>query len=533
MRKLNQKGSFIVFLTLGFALLGTFIGFAVDFGRSYLEKARIARLIDGAALAAAKVLKGQTALESAATRAACDSMLMNGAQVAMTSNTTCATTSGAPVTATISFFDLPVSGGPPLRAVRIVGSEPVPTTFLRFLGWMIPGDYSKINVVAQAEAGPERPVDLMLVLDRSGSMTSADGTGTTKIASLKTAVNGFLGLSNQFSATDRIGITSFAYRGSGNGGTDSTATTCAPDAALDFATSSYISTLQGKVAALNASGGTNTMEGLQTARAPLAAAFADPTRSTTRKAVLLVTDGQPTWMRRNSATACQQNAINPGNTLPVPGNTGGPSGGCLFGVNTWDSSQKRDWMVRWPVNMSGSQLRVPNPAQGSVGAALYRDIIRCTRSLTGCVTNGAMYEANQIRNCGFGNSACTAGGAHDIVFFAIAIGQDTHTSSPQNSLDANAKCMLARMSNATDIVNAATGVTETLTTVCNAKFTTTVDGDTHNDLIEAWPCATGPCIDATQEKGKVYIVDVTGNVTDQLNLIFQEIASILKLRLVL
>ena len=64
-------------------------------------------------------------------------------------------------------------------------------------------------------------------------------------------------------------------------------------------------------------------------------------------------------------------------------------------------------------------------------------------------------------------------------------------------------------------------------------FTTAaVDGDTHLDLLQSWPCGAGPCIDTTQEKGKVYIVDVTGNVAQQLNLIFQEIAWILKLRLV-
>ena len=57
MRKLNQKGSILIFVTLAFALLGTFIGFAVDFGRAYLQKARISRLVDGAALAAAKALE--------------------------------------------------------------------------------------------------------------------------------------------------------------------------------------------------------------------------------------------------------------------------------------------------------------------------------------------------------------------------------------------------------------------------------------------------------------------------------------------
>ena len=125
----------------------------MDFGRAYLEKARVSRLIDGAALAAAKVLKGQVAFEPAATRAACDSMLMNGAQVAWTGGNTCSTTSGARITATVSFFNMPVAGGPDLRAVRIIGSEPVPTTFLRFLGWMAPGDYSTINVVAQPKQG--------------------------------------------------------------------------------------------------------------------------------------------------------------------------------------------------------------------------------------------------------------------------------------------------------------------------------------------------------------------------------------------
>src|SRR5215467_9639301 len=111
MRKLNQKGSVLIFLTLAFALLGTFIGFAVDFGRAYLEKARISRLVDGAALAAAKVLKGQAAYEAVATRA-CDSMVMNGAPAEMTAPGSCVATTGAPFTVTLEFFDAPVPGGP-------------------------------------------------------------------------------------------------------------------------------------------------------------------------------------------------------------------------------------------------------------------------------------------------------------------------------------------------------------------------------------------------------------------------------------
>ena len=72
----------------------------------------------------------------------------------------------------------------------------------------VPGNYSTISVCVQAEAGPERPIDLVLVLDRSGSMSGA------KIAALKTTVNEFL--SNNFTGNDRIGMVSFAWRGCGN-----------------------------------------------------------------------------------------------------------------------------------------------------------------------------------------------------------------------------------------------------------------------------------------------------------------------------
>ena len=542
MRKLNQKGSFIIWFTLAFALLGTFIGFALDFGRAYLEKARISRLVDGASLAAAKVLKGQTGLENDATRAACDSMAMNGAPVVMSGGNSCATTQGAPMTATVQFFDMPVPAGPPVRAVRVTGAEPVPTTFLRFLGWMVPGDFSTINVVARAEAGPERPIDLMLVLDRSGSMGPSGGTdavGNLKITSLKNAVNAFLGLQNTFSANDRLGIVSFATRGCGNGsGQDSgdTSSICPPDKAMDFATSSYISQLQTVVTGLcgggtNCTGGTNTMEALRTARAPLAAAYNDVNRATTRKAVLLVTDGQPTFMRRDSASQCNSNPLQPGTLLPSPGNTGGPAIGCIHGVPSWTNTSQNNFMYRGDLGTPSTLTRIPGSGSN---ATLYQNVIGCTRSISGCVNNGAMFEANQTRNCGYNNSACGGGGDHDVVFFAIGIGQSL-PNSPQGSFDNNAKCLLARMANAEQIVNANSGVVETLNSVC-ANQITTIDGDTHADLNQGWPtCATGaaPCIDPTQEKGKVYIIDPNGNVTDQLKLVFQEIAQLLKLKLVL
>jgi len=535
MRRLNnQKGSFMVFLTLSFALLGTFIGFAVDFGHAYLEKARISRLVDGAALAAAKALKGQSGFEDEATRAACDSMVMNGAPVIMDGPLSCTTTEGAPLTVELRFFNVPVEGGPDIKHVSVQGTEPVKTTFLNFLSWMVPGDYTKIDVSAMAEAAPERPIDLMLVLDRSGSMGPSGGTdsaGRLKIDSLKIAVNAFLSLSNTFSSDDRIGLVSFASRGCGNSsGADSTVNgVCTPDAALDYTTSSYITTLKNKVNALAANGGTNTQEALRTARPPLAAAFNDANRATTRKAVLLVTDGQPTFMMRDTDFQCKHdpktNAL-----LPNPGDTninGGPfTNGCKHGVNV-------NTMLRQPLTNNS-----PTSGFTPIGTSLssqYLNTIRCTRALINCngMTGGggAMFEANKIRNCGFGNSSCASAGAHDIVIFVIAIGKK-NLSAPQQSMDENAKCLLGRIANATDIINAANGVLETMAANCNARFMTN-DNDTHVDLIEGFPCATGPCIDSAQEKGRVYMIDSSGDVQAQLQLVFDEIAKLLKLRLVI
>ena len=165
-------------------------------------------------------------------------------------------------------------------------------------------------------------------------------------------------------------------------------------------------------------------------------------------------------------------------------------------------------------------------------ATNYLNFLRCARSIINCQTNGAMFEANVTRNCGFGNSACASGGAHDIVIFTIAIGKE-EAGAPQSSMDKNAKCLLARMSNAEQIMIAATGVIETLTSVCTGQITT-IDGDTHADLNEGWPpCGTTPCIDGTQEKGRVYIVDSNGNVQTQLQSVFDDVAKLLKLRLVL
>jgi Putative Flp pilus-assembly TadE/G-like/von Willebrand factor type A domain len=522
MRKLNQKGSILIFLTLAFALLGTFIGFAVDFGRAYLEKARIARLVDAAALAAAKVLKGQADYEDEATLAACDSMVMNGAPVVKSGGNTCTAVEGAPFTVTLAFFDKAVGGGPAMKHVQVTGTEPMPTTFLRFLGWMVPGDFSKLNVAATAAAAPERPIDLMLVLDRSGSMGEMDGAGHMKIDALKCALTGlgcdggggFLG--ENFTSADQVGMTSFGKRGCGTGGSgEFTGDVCVPNKVLGSPISDIVTAING----LGLSGTTNTMEGLRTGKTEIAKAFADPTRTVTRKVVLLVTDGQPTALRRDSIAECEKN---PFTGAPLGGPAWTDNAGCYF-VKRGNSSSLSvsDGLTRMTLNNNCEEEFLFPGSSSAAGCgttvagtgspnSLYLNQMHAAR-------NAAREEARQIRELGDKN----------VVIFVIAIGPTTHPDTTAR-LDANARCLLAAIANDKTMLESPS--TDQGTGSCNAiPGYTTPDGDDHSDLTGV----NKPIFNSDQQPGKVFTVDLNGDVQTQLQVIFNEIAALLKLRLVI
>jgi hypothetical protein len=279
--------------------------------------------------------------------------------------------------------------------------------------------------------------------------------------------------------------------------------------------------LKNRVNGLDLSNLTNTQEALRTARTTIAPVFSNATRSATRKAVLLVTDGKPTVMRIDDNTKCHQDPK--GNALPAPHNTNGsfPSG-CL------QSAASASGLSMGRLNLNGTS----NP--GTInGSTLFQRVVSCTRSLSSCAgTNGAMYEADFMRNCGSGNASCGTGGEHDVIVFAIGIG--AISSTPNASFDRQARCLLARVANATDIVNTGPGTIDNINTVCASPFLPLLsDGDTYAELQDSWPCGTGPCINSSQEKGKVFVVDMNGNVPAQLQQVFNEIAAILKLRLTL
>lgn len=501
MKKLNQNGSILILMTLGFVILGFFLGMALDLGRGYLLKARLGRLVDSAALAAAKVIKGG-AFQDEATRAACDSLSMNGMKVQMSNSSTCTAVTNTTFEITVAFVDKPVPGGAPVKFVQVTGKDQTPSTFMNLLSLVAPGDFSKLNVSAFAEAGPERPVDLMLVLDRSGSMGQSDGTGTTKFTAMKTTVNQFLG--QKFTPFDQLGMTSFGLRGCGNAsGTNFTGVSCAGNE--DKPLGSSIPNIQSAVNNLQLSGGTNTMEGLLTARSTMINVLNDPARASSRKVVLLITDGQPTIHRRNSDSECKKDPVS-GSPLPAPGDSGSFPSGCLFekGGNSTDSNSH--YLRRRTLDVSSS-ARIPG---SGLDYQLYQNVISSGRI-------AALNEANIIRDLG----------AKNVLIFVIAIGEPTNPDATAR-LDANARCLLARIANDPSTLVSATPGPETGS--CESVYTTP-DSDNHLDLKQNWTCGSGPCIDGSQLKGKVFTVDLKGDVQTQMKNIFDQIAAFLKLRL--
>jgi hypothetical protein len=385
---------------------------------------------------------------------------------------------------------------------------------------MAPGDYSKIDVKVVAEAGPERPVDLMLVLDRSGSMSEPDGSNRPKLDALKCALtgqgcvgSGFLG--ENFTANDQVGMTAFGKRGCGTGGSNEfTGNVCVPDKVLG----SPISDIASAINALDYSGTTNTMEGLRTAKTQIANAFADPARANTRKVVLLVTDGQPTALRLDSITACQSDPLT---GAPLGGPAWTDSAGCYF-VKRGDSTSATvsDGLQRMRLGNSCDEhfvfpddpLYLPGCGKTISGSGspntLYLHQMQAAR-------NAAREEARQIKELGGGNA----------VVFAIAIGKPTPNDATAR-LDANSRCLLAAIANDKTLIEDPS--TDPQSGSCNAVYTT-LDQDPHSDLTGAGK----PVFNANHQRGKVYTIDLNGDVQTQLQMVFSEIAAILKLRLVL
>ena len=185
-RKRTQKGIAVLVTTAGIFTMLPFVGLAIDAGFLYAVKAKLSAATDAAALAAARSLaKGESLAEQessaqARARAFFDSNFPDG--YLMTTN--------KDVSVSVSETAYRT------RTVRVNSAVDAGLFFMRTLG----DDFTTVRVTGAAS---RRDVNLVLVLDRSGSMQS---TGSCE--PMKAAAKSFV---DQFAnGRDRIGLITFS-----------------------------------------------------------------------------------------------------------------------------------------------------------------------------------------------------------------------------------------------------------------------------------------------------------------------------------
>lgn len=178
----RQRGSILVSFALLLVVMLGFIGLGIEVGRWYILRAELSKSVDAAALAAAKNISNPNVDAVTLASEFCDQNFPIGS------------------------FGTPGSGTGTARFnTRMVGTDRVSVDghvsasamFTRLFGFdLIP--------ISSAGMAQQRPVEIMLVLDRSGSMKGQP------IADLQAAAKSFLDYFKDTQDKDKIGLISFA-----------------------------------------------------------------------------------------------------------------------------------------------------------------------------------------------------------------------------------------------------------------------------------------------------------------------------------
>ncbi len=201
----DESGQALVLSALLIVMLLGFAAFSIDIGNAFLAQRELQRAVDAAALAGAQELPDEARIRTLAAEYGPETggknPLRTGRSTTLNVTTRCLTS--AP-------------GCIPINAVRVEGTSTVDTWFARVLG------IDTIDVHATATACSPcstKPVDVMLVLDRTGSMCQFSGGGgdpnCTDLKNMQQGVNNFLRFFDPTQA--KVGLTVFPPAESGNG----------------------------------------------------------------------------------------------------------------------------------------------------------------------------------------------------------------------------------------------------------------------------------------------------------------------------
>ena len=177
----NETGSIIIALALFVVLLLCFVAFGTEAGRWYLLRAELSKAVDAGALAGAKNVSNPYVDPRALASEFCDENFPIGAFGTPSSGSGSATFN---VTQTATRIDVAGHASAPAIMAQLLGIHDVP--------------------VSSGGAADMRPVEIMMVLDRSGSMAG------TPMRDLKVAAKSFLDFFADTQNRDKCGLISFA-----------------------------------------------------------------------------------------------------------------------------------------------------------------------------------------------------------------------------------------------------------------------------------------------------------------------------------
>ncbi len=169
----DECGGILAMVAVALVMVLASTGLAVDLGRGYIERLRLGRAVDAGSLAAARALR-------------------LGQATARDEGLAVARANGVPTSSTSIQFGVNARGE---NTVTMAAARTVPTTFMRILG------HQQMQVGARATAAVP-PIDLVLVLDQSGSL-AYNGVWTD----LQDAARGFVGYFDD--TIDQLGLVSF------------------------------------------------------------------------------------------------------------------------------------------------------------------------------------------------------------------------------------------------------------------------------------------------------------------------------------
>jgi Flp pilus assembly protein TadG len=305
----NDRGGILAFVAVGLVVILGMIGLALDSAHAYVVRAHLTRAVDGATLAAARELRSgeRTAEDHARAIAQANGVVagIGGTSLSLQFGTT--------------------SDGE--QAVFTTATRPVATNFLRLFG------VAEVNVTASAIAAVP-PVDLVLVLDQSGSLGRENcGSSWSQTAwdCLQSASKRFV---DHFDEDfDQMGLVTFQLRGTER---------------FELA-GAFAGPIKSAIDKAKSDGDTNPGEGLRRAARQMSGSAV---RERSAKAVVFFTDGRATAFRGNinerdrmmavyttAASGQMRGYFN--NPDELPADKAASADGCRNSRNCWSWTESR------------------------------------------------------------------------------------------------------------------------------------------------------------------------------------------------